>query len=51
MKRLLKIFIKNDIFDGKDIPNQNNRCFYAKPKIIRAAICRAMKTLRISMVD
>ena len=51
MKRLLKIFIKNDIFDGKNIPDQNNRCFYARPKIFRAAMCRAMKTLRKSMID
>ena len=51
MKRLLKIFIKNDIFDGKNIRDQNNRCFYARPKIFRATMCRAMKTLRKSMID
>ena len=51
MKRLLKIFIKNDIFDRKNLPDQNNRRFYARSKIIRAAMCRAMKTLRKSMID
>ena len=49
MKRLLKIFIKNDILDGKNLPVQNNRRFYARSKIIRAAMCRAMKTLRKSL--
>ena len=51
MKRLLKIFIKNDIFDRKNLPDQNNRRFYPRSKIIRAAMCRAMKTLRKSMID
>ena len=51
MKRLLKIFIKNDIFDRKNLPDQNNRRFYPRSKIIRAAMCRAMKTLRKSMTD
>ena len=51
MKRLHKIFIKNDIFDRKNLPDQNNRRFYARSKIIRAAMCRAMKTLRKSMID
>lgn len=51
MKRLLKIFIKNDILDGKNLPDQNNRCFYARSKIIHAEMCRAMKTLRKSMIE
>ena len=51
MKRLLKIFIKNDIFDRKNLPDQNNRCFYPRSKIIRAAMCRALKTLKKSLVD
>ena len=51
MKRLLKIFIKNDIFDRKNLPDQNNRCFYPRSEIIHAAMCRAMKNLRKSMID
>ena len=51
MKILLKIFIKNDIFDRKNLPDQNNKRFYPKSKLIRAAMCRAMKTVRISIID
>ena len=51
MKRLLKIFIKNNIFDRKNLPDQNNRSFYPRSRIIRAAMCRAMKTLGKSMID
>ena len=51
MIRLLKIFIKNDIFDRKNLPDQNNRRFYPRFKILRAAMCRAMKTLRESVID
>ena len=51
MKRLLKIFVENDVFDRKNLPDQNNRRFYPRSKIIRAAMCWAMKTLRKSMTD
>ena len=51
MIRLLKILIKNNIFDRKKIPDQNNRRFYPRPKILRAAMCRAMKTLGKSVID
>ena len=51
MKRLLKIFIKNDIFNRKNLPDQINRSFYPRSKIIPTAMCRAMKTLRKSMID
>ena len=50
MKRLHKVFIKN-IFDRKNPPDQNNRRFYPGSKILRAAMCKAMKTLRKSMID
>ena len=39
------------MFDRKNLPDQNNRCFYPRSKIIRAAMCRAMKTLTKSMID
>ena len=51
MIRLLKIFIKNDIFDRKNLPDQKNRRFYPRFKILRAAMCRTMKTLRESVID
>ena len=50
MKRLHKVFIKN-IFDRKNPPDQNNRRFYPRSKILHAAMCKAMKTLRKSMID
>ena len=51
MKRLLKIFIKNDIFDREKLPDQDKRRFYHRSKIICAAMYRAMKTLRKSIID
>ena len=48
---MLKIFIKNDIFDRKNLPDKNNRRFFPRSKSIRPAICRAMKTPRKSMID
>ena len=39
------------MFDRKNLPDQNNRRFYPRSKIIRAAMCRAMKTLTKSMTD
>ena len=41
MKRLLKIFIKNDIFDREKLPDQDKRRFYHRSKIICAAMYRA----------
>ena len=39
------------MFDRKNLPDQNNRRFYPRSKIIRAAMCRAIKTLTKSMID
>ena len=51
IKRLLKIFVKNDLFSGKNLPDSNNRQFYPKYAIIRSHIDRAKAKLRHSLVD
>ena len=51
MKRLLKIFIKNDLFSGQNLPDSNNRQFYQNSAIIRSHIDRVKAKLRHSMID
>ena len=51
MKRLLKIFAKNDLFSGQNLPDSNNWRFYANSAIIGSHIDRAKVKLRHSMVD
>ena len=48
---MLEIFIKSDIFDRKNLPDENNKRFYPRSKIIRAAMCSVMNTLRKSVID
>ena len=51
MKRLLKIFVKNDLFSGQNLPDSNNRRYYPNSAIIRSHIDRAKAKLRHSMID
>ena len=51
MRRLIKIFVKNDLFGSENLPDQNNRRFYPRSSVIRSLMYRTMKTLRKSMID
>ena len=51
MKRLLKIFVKNDLFSEQNLPASNNLRFYPNPAIICSHIDRAKAKLRHSMID
>ena len=51
MRRLIKIFVKNDLFESEKLPDQNNRRFYPRSRIIRSLMYCTMKTLRKSMID
>ena len=51
IRRLTKIFVKNDLYRSENIPDQNNRRFYRKSRVIRLLMYHTMKTLRKSMID
>ena len=51
MKRLLKIFVKNYLFSGQDLPDSNNRQLYANSAIIYSHIDRTKAKMRHSMID
>lgn len=51
MRRLNEIFVKNDIFGGEELPDQNIRRFYPRSNVIRSAMCCTIKSLRKSMID
>ena len=51
MRRLTKIFVKNDLCGSENLPDQNNRRFYPRSRVFRSLMYRTMKTLRKSMID
>ena len=51
MRRLIKVFVKNDLFGSENLPDQNNRRFYPRSRVIRSLMYRTMKTSRKSMID
>ena len=51
LQRVIKIFVKNDLFGSENLPDQNNRRFYPRSSVIRSIMYRTMKTLRKSMID
>ena len=51
LQRVIKIFVKNDLFGSENRPDQNNRRFYPRSKVIRSIMYRTMITLRKSMID
>ena len=46
MKRLLKIYVINDIFGKENIPAPNNRRFFPRYRIIRSHMVKIRKKLR-----
>lgn len=51
MRRLLKLFVINEMFDGDNLPDRGNRRFFPRPKVIRSNITRVLKTIRGSLID
>lgn len=51
MKRLLKIYVKNDVFGGENMPLPTNRRFFPQDNIIRARMVSEKRKLRYSMID
>nr|XP_047127900.1 uncharacterized protein LOC124808827 [Hydra vulgaris] len=51
MRRLLKIFVRNDLFDKSDMPDINNRRFFPSKNIIRVHMVAARKKLQLSLID
>ena len=51
MWRLIKIFVKYDLFGKENLPDQNNKRFYPRSRVFRSLMYRTMKTLRKSMID
>ena len=49
MRRLIKIFVKNDLFGSENLPDQNNRRFYPRSRVILSLMYHTIKTLRKSM--
>eukprot|EP00794_Sanderia_malayensis_P002332 gene2332-2685_t len=51
MRRHLKIFVKNQLFDGQNIPDGTNARYFPTPKSIRNHMVHSKKKLRHSMID
>ncbi|XP_065651134.1 uncharacterized protein LOC136079329 [Hydra vulgaris] len=51
MRRLLKIFVRNDLFHKSDMPDINNRRFFPSNNIIRVHMVAARKKLQLSLID
>ena len=49
MRQLIKIFVKNDLFGSENLPDQNNRRFYPRSRVILSLMYHTIKTLRKSM--
>ena len=51
MRRHLKIFVKNEIFGEKNLPNATNFRYYPRPKTIRNHMVHSKRKLLYSMID
>ncbi|XP_065682326.1 uncharacterized protein LOC124811828 [Hydra vulgaris] len=51
MRCLLKIFVRNDLFDKSDMPDINNRLFFPSNNIIRVHMVAARKKLQLFLID
>ena len=51
MKRHLRIFVKDDLFRGRQQPERNNRGYYPKGKTIKNHMYSATINSRLSAID
>ena len=51
MKRHLRIFVKDDLFHGRQQPERNNRRYYPKGKTIKNHMYNATINSRLSAID
>ena len=51
MKRHLRIFVKDDLFRGRQQPERNNRRYYPKGKTIKNHMYSATINSRLSAID
>ena len=51
MKRHLKMYVKDDLFCGKNQPKRNNRRYFPKPKTIKNHMYNATVRSRLSVMD
>ena len=51
MKRLLRYYVSNDLFNKTNLPDPSNRRFYPSINVIRSHMVAARKKLQLSMID
>ena len=51
MKRLLKICVRNDLFDNHNLPDVRNRRYFPSVSTIRAHMVAARRKMQLSLID
>ena len=51
MKRLLKLYVRNDLFNNRDLPDIRNRRYFPTISTIRAHMVSARKKMQLSLID
>jgi len=51
MRRLLKIYVRNELFDNENLPDIANRRFFPSLDTVRTHIVAARKKLKLSLID
>ena len=51
MKRLLKLYVRNDLFNNRDLPDIRNRRHFPTISTIRAHMVSAKRKMRLSLID
>ena len=51
MKRLLKLYVRNDLFNNRDLPDIRNRRYFPTISTIRAHMVSARRKMQLSLID
>ena len=51
MKRFLKIYLRNDLFDNQNLPDVRNRRYFPSIPTIRAHMVAAKRKMQLSLID
>ena len=51
IKRLLKLYVRHDLFNNRDLPDIRNRRYFPTISTIRAHIVSARRKMQLSLID